>query len=110
MARPRIYRIGEGFCSGPCRLTRRFGCVRGPFGSDAPTPANRWRLPTTPILDRGARRLVARIVNRPGGREPSSLSGQPMELLPFAVDWLRSSWGAHDIRVVDRSEKDAKSA
>ena len=36
-------------------------------------------------------------------------SGEPLALLPFAVDWLRSSWGAHE-SALSTARKNAKSA
>ena len=36
-------------------------------------------------------------------------SGEPLELLPFAVDWLRETWGAHEA-ALSTARKNAKSA
>ena len=36
-------------------------------------------------------------------------SGEPLELLPFAVDWLRETWGAHE-SALSTARKNAKSA
>ena len=36
-------------------------------------------------------------------------SGEPLELLPFAVDWLRATWGAHE-SALSTARKNAKSA
>ena len=36
-------------------------------------------------------------------------SGEPLELLPFAVDWLRSTWDAHE-SALSTARKNAKSA
>ena len=36
-------------------------------------------------------------------------SGEPLELMPFAVDWLRGTWGAHE-SALSTARKNAKSA
>ena len=36
-------------------------------------------------------------------------SGEPLELMPFAVDWLRDTWGAHE-SALSTARKNAKSA
>ena len=36
-------------------------------------------------------------------------SGEPLELMPFAVDWLRGTWNAHE-SALSTARKNAKSA
>ena len=36
-------------------------------------------------------------------------SGEPLELMPFAVDWLRESWQSHE-SALSTARKNAKSA
>ena len=69
-----------------------------------PRPSSRWS--TTPI----------RWACSPSGHEKrwSSLpghprSGEPLELLPFAIDWLRETWDAHE-SALSTARKNGKSA
>ena len=72
---------------------------------DAPTP------PVVAVADHadpvGALAAWARktLVVPPGHPR----SGEPLELMPFAVDWLRETWGAHEA-ALSTARKNAKSA
>lgn len=100
MARPRIYASAKE----KQRAYRARLAASAVHRLDAPNP------PIVALVDRGdpvsalAKWAREKLTVPPGHHR----AGKPMELPDFAVDWLRSSWGAHE-SALSTARKNAKS-
>ena len=101
MGRPRIY----GSDRDKQRAYRARLAAGAKFRLDAPTP------PVAAVIDHGdpvgalAEWSRKTLIVPPG----HARSGEPLELLPFAVDWLRATWNTHE-SALSTARKNAKSA
>ena len=101
MGRKRIYASGKD----RVRAFRARKLAEAAYRLDAPTPA------VVAVVDHadpvGALAEWSRttLIVPPGHPR----SGEPLELLPFAVDWLRTTWNTHE-SALSTARKNAKSA
>ena len=101
MGRKRIYASGKD----RVRAFRARRKAEAAHRLDAPTP------PVVAVVDHAdpvgalAEWAASTLIVPPGHPR----SGEPLALLPFAVDWLRASWDAHE-SALSTARKNAKSA